>query len=166
MKELPRHLKYAFLEPKKENPIIISAALIELEEQKLLEIIRKNKEAIAWSIEYLKGIRPSICMHKILLEDNAKTFVEHQRRLNPVIKEVVRKEVLEWLNAGFIYAILDNHWVNPVHVVPKNGGFTMIKNEKNESMPTKTVTVWRVCIYRLQKTKHCYYKGSLSSTFH
>ena len=70
-------------------------------------------------------------MHKILLEENARTFVEHQRRLNPVMKEVVRKEVLKWLNAGFIYAISYNPYVSPVHVVPKKGGFTMIKNKKN-----------------------------------
>ena len=47
-------------------------------------------------------------MHKILLEVNAKTSIEHQRRLDPVMKEVVRKEVLKWLNADFIYAILDS----------------------------------------------------------
>ena len=105
LKELPSHLKYAFLEPEKRKPVIISAALTEFEEQKLLEILRKYKEAIAWSIEDLKCISPSICMHKILLNDNAKTSIEHQRRLNPVMKEVVRKEVLKWLNAGFIYAI-------------------------------------------------------------
>ena len=95
MKELPSHLKYEFLEPEKRKPVIISAALTEAEEQKVLVILRKYKEAIAWSIEDLKGISPSICMHKILLEDNAKTSIEHQRRLNPVMKEVVRKEVLK-----------------------------------------------------------------------
>ena len=118
LKELPNHLKYAFLEPEKRKPVIISTALTESEEQKLLEILRKYKEAIAWSIEDLKGISPSICMHKILLNDNAKTSIEHQRRLNPVMKEVVRKEVLKWLNVGFIYAISDSSWVSPVHVVP------------------------------------------------
>ena len=146
LKELPSHLKYEFLEPEKRKPVIISAALTEVEEQKLLEIMRKYKEAIAWSIEDLKGISPSICMHKILLNDNAKTSIEHQRRLNPVMKKVVRKEVLKWLNAGFIYAISDSSWVSPVHVVPKKGGFTVIKNEKNELIPTRTVTGWRVCI--------------------
>ena len=105
LKELSDHLKYEFLEPEKRKPVIISAALTEAEEQKLLEILRKYKEAIAWSIEDMKGISPSICMHKILLNDNAKTSIEHQRRLNSVMKEVVRKEVLEWLNVGFIYAI-------------------------------------------------------------
>ena len=108
LKELPEQLKYAFLEAQKSKLVIISAALTEFEEQKLLEILRKYKEAIAWSIEDLKGISPSICMHKILLEDNVKTSIDHQRRLNPVMKEVVRKEVLKWLNAGFIYAISDN----------------------------------------------------------
>ena len=131
LKELPEHLKYAFLQPEKAKPIIISAGLTELEEQKLLEILKKYKKAIAWSIDDLKGISLSICMHKILLEENAKTFIEHQRRLNPVMKEVVRKEVLKWLNAGFIYAISYSPWVSLVHVVPKKGGFTVIKNGKN-----------------------------------
>ena len=112
-------MKYNFLEPKKRKPVIISAALTEYEEQKLLEVMRKYKEAIAWSIEDLKGISPSICMHKILLNDNAKTSIEHQRRLNPVMKEVVRKEVLKWLNAGFIYPISNSSWVSPYMWFPR-----------------------------------------------
>ena len=131
LKELPEHLKYSFLQPEKGKPVIISVGLTRLEEQKLLETLRKYKEAIAWSIENLKGISPSICMHKILLKENARTSVEHQRRLNSIMKEVVRKEVLKLLNAGFIYAISDSPWVSPVHVVPKKGGFTVIRNEKN-----------------------------------
>ena len=146
LKELPRHLKYAFLEQEKGKPVIISTALIEIEEEKLLKILRKYKEAIAWSIEDLKGISPSICMHKILLNDDARTSIKHQRRLNPVMKDVVRKEVLKWLNAGFIYAISYSFWVRPVQVVPKKGGFTVIRNEKNELILTRTVTGWRVCI--------------------
>ena len=93
--ELPEHLKYAFLQPEKGKPVIILVRLTELEEQKLLEILIKYKEAIAWSIEDLKGISHSICMHKILLEEKAKTSVEHQRRMNPVMKEIVKKEVLK-----------------------------------------------------------------------
>ena len=146
LKELPEHLKYAFLQPEKGKPVIISAGLTKMEEQNLLETLRKYKEAIAWSIEDLKGISPSNCMHKILLKENARTSIEHQRRLNPVMKEVVRKEVLKWLNAGFIYAISDSPWVSPIHMVPKKGGFIVIRNEKNELIPTRTVIGWRVCI--------------------
>ena len=148
MKELPKHLKYAFLEAEKSKPVIISADLTEHKEHKLLEIPRKYKEAIAWSIVDLKGIGPSICMHKILLEENAKTSIKHQRRLNPVMKEV-----LKWLNAVFIYAISYNPWVIPVHVVPKKGGFTFIRNEKNDLISTRIMTGWRVCIdYRKLNT--------------
>ena len=153
MKELLKHLKYAFLGAKKAQPVIIDANLIEEKELKLLNILRKYKEAIAWKVEDLKGISPSICMHKILLEENAKTSIKHQRRLNPVMKEVIRNEVLKWLNVGFIYAITNSPWVRPVHVVPKNGGFTIIRNEKNEVIPTRTVIGWRVCIdYRKLNT--------------
>ena len=113
-----------------------------------METLRKYKEVIAWSIDDLKGISPSICMHKILLEENARTSVEHQRRLNPIMKEV-----LKWLNVGFIYAISDSPWVSLVHVVPKKEGFTVIRNEKNELIPTRTMTGWRVCIdYRKLNT--------------
>ena len=146
LKELPSHVKYAFLEPEQGNPVIISAELTENEEQRLLQILREYKEVIAWSIEDLKGISPYLCMHKILLNDDAKTSAEHQRRLNPVMKDVVRKEVLKWLNVGFIYAISDSPWVSQVHVVSKKGGFTMIRNKRNELIPTRTVTGWRVCI--------------------
>ena len=69
-------------------------------------------------------------MHKILLEETSKPSVEHQRRLNPVMKEIVRKEVLKLLNAGFIYAISDSPWLSPVHVVPKKGGFTVTAMRK------------------------------------
>ena len=85
-------------------------------------------------------------MHKILMEKNANTSIEHQRRLNLVMKEVVRKEVLKFLNACFIYAISDNPWVSLIHVVPKKGGFIVIRNEKNELIPTRIVTGWRVYI--------------------
>ena len=60
--------------------MIISARLSDEEEQKLLQILKKNKESIAWSIEELKGISPSICMHKILLEETSKPTVEHQKK--------------------------------------------------------------------------------------
>ena len=63
-----------------------------------------------------------------------------------MMKDVVRMEVLKWLNARFINAISDIPWVSPVHVVPKKGGFTVIRNESNELIPTRTVTGWRVCI--------------------
>ena len=62
------------------------------------------------------------------------------------MKEVVRKEVLKWMNVGFIYAISDSPWVSLVHVVPKKDGFTVIGNEKNELIPIRTMTGWRECI--------------------
>ena len=108
LKELLEQLEHAFLQLEKGKPVIISAKLTELEKQKILEILIKYQEAIAWSIEYFKGISHSICMHKILLEENVKTSIEHQRRLNPSMEEVVRKEVLKWLNTSFIYVISDS----------------------------------------------------------
>ena len=88
-KPLPSHLKYAYLGIASTLPVMISASLNELEEEKLLRVLRDHKNALGWSLAYLKGIRPSMCMHRILLEDGHKPSVEAQRRLNPTMKEVV-----------------------------------------------------------------------------
>ena len=85
-------------------------------------------------------------MHRILLEEGYKPSVEAQRRLNPTIKEVVRKEVLKWLDTGVIYPISDSAWVSPVQVVPKKGRTTVIRTENNILLPSRTVTRWRICI--------------------
>ena len=80
------------------------------------------------------------------MEDDFKPVAQPQRRLNPTMKEVVKKEVMKLLEAGMIYPISDSSWVSPVQVVPKKGGMTVIYNEKNELIPTRTVTGWRMCI--------------------
>ena len=98
-----------------------------MEEENLLRVLRDHKNVIGWSLADLKGIHPSMCMHQIRLEDGHKPSVEAQRRLNPTMKEVVRKEVLKWLDAGVIYPILDSSWVSPVQVVSKKGGTTVIQ---------------------------------------
>ena len=83
-------------------------------------------------------------MHKILMEEDHAPSIEHQRQLNPAMKEIVKMEVLKWLQAGFIYAIFDNPWVSPVQCVPKREGMTVVWNEQNELLSTRTVTGWRV----------------------
>nr|GEY68539.1 reverse transcriptase domain-containing protein [Tanacetum cinerariifolium] len=80
------------------------------------------------------------------MEDDFKPAVQHQRRVNPKIHEVIKKEVLKLLDAGLIYPISDSPWVNPVYCVPKKGGFTVVENEENELIPTRLVTGWCVCI--------------------
>ncbi|XP_076960322.1 uncharacterized protein LOC143636672 [Bidens hawaiensis] len=115
LKELPSHLKYAF-------PVIISSNLNEAQEEGLLEVLKAHKAAIGWTIADLKGISPSIFMHKIITTDDAKPTQETQRRLNPNLREVVKKEVIKWLDAGIIYSILDSAWVSQTQVVPKKAG--------------------------------------------
>ena len=106
LKQLPDDLKYAYLDEKKIYPIIISANLSEHEEEKLLKISKKHCVAIGYTLDDLKGISPTLCQHKINLEEDAKPVRDHQRRLNPKMKEVVRKEILKLLEAGIIYPVL------------------------------------------------------------
>ncbi|GJZ78093.1 hypothetical protein Tco_0642765 [Tanacetum coccineum] len=112
----------------------------------LIKVLKSHKHAIAWKISDIKGIDPKFCTHKILMEENAKPVVQHQRRVNPKIHEVIKQEVIKLLDAGLIYPIFDSPWVSPVHCVPKKGGITVVKNEENELIPTRLVTGWRVCI--------------------
>nr|GEX63563.1 hypothetical protein [Tanacetum cinerariifolium] len=83
---------------------------------------------------------------KSALIKDYKSAVQHQRRVNPKIHDVIKKEVEKLLNAGLIYPISDSPWVSPVHCVPKKCGFTVVENEENELIPTRLVTGWRVYI--------------------
>ena len=112
----------------------------------LLNKLRKYRKAIGYSPEDIPAISPDLCMHRIHLEDDSKSSVEHQRRLNPNLKEVVKKEIIKLLDAGVIYPISDSNWVSPVHVLPKKGGITVVKNDKDELIPTRTITGHRMCI--------------------
>ncbi|GJW85803.1 reverse transcriptase domain-containing protein [Tanacetum coccineum] len=80
------------------------------------------------------------------MEDDSKPAVQHQRRVNPKIHEVIKKEVIKLLDARLIYPISDSPWVSPVHCVPKKGGMAVVTNEDNELILTRLVTGWRVCI--------------------
>ncbi|GJT71594.1 reverse transcriptase domain-containing protein, partial [Tanacetum coccineum] len=137
LKDLPSHLEYAFLEGTDKLPVIISKELKEEEKAALLKVLKSDKRAIAWKISNIKGIDPSFCTHKILMEDDFKPAVQHQRRVNPKIHEVIKKEVIKLLDAGLIYPISDSPWVSLVHCVPKKGGMTVVKNEDNELIPTR-----------------------------
>ncbi|XP_071902717.1 uncharacterized protein [Coffea arabica] len=88
LKPLPTHLRYEFLGENKTLPVIVSADLDDEQCAKLLRVLRRRKKAIGWTISDIKGISPSICMHRILLENGCKPVVETQRRLNPNMKEV------------------------------------------------------------------------------
>ena len=85
-------------------------------------------------------------MHNINLEADYKPVRQPQRRLNPIMKEEVRKKVLKLLEVGLIYPISDSSWVSPVQVVPKKGGMTVVKNDRDELIPTRTATGWRIRI--------------------
>jgi hypothetical protein len=70
---------------------------------KLLEALIKHRGAIGYSIKDLKGLNPVVCTYRILLEENHKPSIEHQRRLNPNLQEVVKKEILKLLESNVIY---------------------------------------------------------------
>ncbi|KAL0392655.1 UNVERIFIED_CONTAM: hypothetical protein Sradi_2488300 [Sesamum radiatum] len=78
LKELPKHLKYAYLGENNTLPVIISSKLNPLEEKKLIRVLRELKEAIGWTIADIKGLSPSTCMHRILLEEGTN----HQEKLS------------------------------------------------------------------------------------
>nr|GEW18013.1 reverse transcriptase domain-containing protein [Tanacetum cinerariifolium] len=146
LKELPLHLEYAFLEGDDKLPVIIAKDLSVEEKTALITILKSHKRAIAWRISDIKGINPEFCTYKILMEEDFEPAVQHQRKVNPKIYDVIKQEVIKLLEAGLIYPISDSPWVRPMHCVPKKGGFTVVENKDNKLIPTRLVTGWRVCI--------------------
>jgi hypothetical protein len=129
LKPLPDNLKYVFIGDNNTLPVIIAKGLTSMQEEKLVKLLCDHKMAIRWTLADIKGISPSMCMHHILLEDNAKPTREMQRRLNPPMMEVVKAEILKLLDAGVIYPITDCKWVAPIHMVPKKTGITLVKTK-------------------------------------
>nr|GEU62591.1 DNA-directed DNA polymerase [Tanacetum cinerariifolium] len=146
LKDLPSHLEYAFLEGDDKLPVIITKYLSVEEKTALITVLKSHKRAIAWKLFDIKGIDHEFCTHKILMEEDFEPVVQHQRRVNPKIHDVIKNVVLKLLDAGLIYPSSDSPWVSLVHCVPKNGSFTVVENEENELIPTRLVTGWRVCI--------------------
>ncbi|GJX57460.1 DNA-directed DNA polymerase [Tanacetum coccineum] len=117
-KNFPQHLEYAYLHGDKSFPIIISSELSEKEKISLLQVLERQKGAIAWKMSEIKGI----------------------------IQDVMKNEIVKLLDSGLIYPISDSLWVIPIHVMPKKGGMTVVLNDNNELIPSHIVTGWRVCI--------------------
>nr|GEY11319.1 reverse transcriptase domain-containing protein [Tanacetum cinerariifolium] len=118
LKDLLPHLEYAFLEGDEKLPIIIAKDLSIEEKTALIMVLKSHKRAIAWTLSDIKGIDPKFCTHKFLMKEDFKPAVQHQRKVNLKIHNVIKNE----------------------------GGFTVVENEENELIPTCLVTGWRVCI--------------------
>lgn len=108
LKSLPDFLKYAFLGPERTFSIIISVTLEPEQDKQLLAILKECKLALGWTIADINGISSIIYMHKILMQDNAEHMRNKQRRLNPLMTDVVKKEVHKLLDFGMIFPILDS----------------------------------------------------------
>nr|GEW12643.1 reverse transcriptase domain-containing protein [Tanacetum cinerariifolium] len=146
LKELRSLLEYDFLEESDKLPVIIATDLKVVEKKALIKVLKSHKRVIAWKISDIKCIDPRFCTHKILIKEDYKPAVQSQRRVNPKIHDMIKKEVIKLLDAVMIYPISDSPWVSPIHCVPKKGGMTIVANENNELIPTRLVTGWRVCI--------------------
>ncbi|GJZ65139.1 reverse transcriptase domain-containing protein [Tanacetum coccineum] len=146
LKPLLDNLEYAFLEEPTFLPVIILSRLSKENKNKLVSLLKRYKQTFAWKTTDIPGIRPSFYKHKIQLLDDKKLVVQKQRRLNPNMQEVIKKEIVKLLDIGIIYPIADSPWVSPIHCVPKKGGITVVTNKKYELVPTRTVIGWRVCI--------------------
>nr|GEW62573.1 putative reverse transcriptase domain-containing protein [Tanacetum cinerariifolium] len=110
------------------------------------EVLEKRKGAIAWKMSNIKGISLSFCTHKILMKESFKPIIQPQQRLNPKVQDVVKKEIVRLLDSGLIYPISDSPWVSHIHVVSKKGRMTLVLNDNNDLIPSRTVLGWRVCI--------------------
>nr|GEY53359.1 reverse transcriptase domain-containing protein [Tanacetum cinerariifolium] len=122
LKDLPPHLEYAFLEGDNKLPVIIVKELGDEEKSALIKVLKSHKRAITWKLSDIQGINLEFCTHKIIMEEDYKPAVQHQRRVNPKIHNVIKKECA------------------------KKGGFIVVENEENELIPTRLVIGWRVCI--------------------
>nr|GEU68416.1 reverse transcriptase domain-containing protein [Tanacetum cinerariifolium] len=130
LKDLPPHLEYAFLEGDDKLPVIIAKDLSDEEKTALITVLKSHKRAIAWKLSDIKGINLEFCTQKILMEEDFEPAVQHQRRVNLKIHDVIKKEVFKLLDAGLIYPISDSPW-EKIHFMVKEGIVLRHKISKN-----------------------------------
>nr|GEX80359.1 reverse transcriptase domain-containing protein [Tanacetum cinerariifolium] len=143
MKPLPKHLEYAFLEENSLLSVVISALLEQNEKERLVLVLKIHKEAFSWKTTDIPGISPSFCKHKSNFEDDVKPVIQRQRRLNPNMKDVIKKEIIKLLDVGIIYAIEDSPWgaenVTADHLsrIEKPNLKELREEEINDELPNK-----------------------------
>nr|GEY19220.1 hypothetical protein [Tanacetum cinerariifolium] len=135
-------------------PVIIAKDLSVEEKTALITVLKSHKRAIAWKlndikdlsveektalITVLKSHKRAIAWKLNDIKEDFEPAVQHQRRVNPKIYDVIKQEVIKLLDVGLIYPISDSPWVSPVHCVPKKGSFTVVENEDNELIPTRLI---------------------------
>ncbi|GKE47306.1 hypothetical protein Tco_1478564 [Tanacetum coccineum] len=120
MKPLPDHLEYAYLEKDSLLLVIITSNLKADEKKCLVFVLKNHKEAFAWKTSNIPGINSDFCKHKINFKDNAKPIIQRQCRLNPNMKEVVKKEIIKLLDSGIIYPLEDSPWFD-IEIINKKG---------------------------------------------
>ncbi|GKA66827.1 reverse transcriptase domain-containing protein [Tanacetum coccineum] len=161
LKPLLDNLEYVFLEEPSFLPVIISSQLSKEKKNKLVSILKKHKQAFA-------------CKHKIQLLDDKKHVVQKQRRLNPNMQEVVKKEIVKLLDTGIIYPIADSPWVSPIHCVPNYGCYYSqspindeMTQEKNKHSHVLSETyAYRQNAFRNYVNAHANSKGCMLAIFH
>lgn len=79
------------------------------------------------------------------IETQGQTWERFKRILRKLIGNGVENAV-QFQYFYFIYVIYNSEWVSSTQCVPKKGGLTMVPNERNELVPTLTITGWHVCI--------------------
>nr|GEW63886.1 reverse transcriptase domain-containing protein [Tanacetum cinerariifolium] len=92
LEDLPPHIEYTFLKGDDKLPVIIAKDLSVEEKTVLITVLKSHKRAIAWKLSDIKGIGPEFCTHKIILEEEFEPAVQHQRRVNPKIHDVIKQE--------------------------------------------------------------------------
>ncbi|XP_073132618.1 uncharacterized protein [Henckelia pumila] len=108
LKPLPSHLKYLYLLKNDKLSLICSSSLKGCEEEKLLRVIREHIRATGWSLDDIKGISPTMCMHKIHMEAEHKTSTQPRRRLNSAMQERCMMEIVHDMVENFIEVFMDD----------------------------------------------------------
>ncbi|GJR97272.1 reverse transcriptase domain-containing protein [Tanacetum coccineum] len=146
LKPLPDILEYVFLEEPYFLPVIISSQLSKEKKNKLISILKKHNQAFDGKQQIFLVFAHHFANTRYNFWMIRNQLSKKQRKLNPNMQEVVKKEIVKLLDTGIIYPIVDSPWVSPIHCVPKKGGITVVTNKNDELVPTRTITGWRVCI--------------------
>ncbi|GJW13503.1 putative nucleotidyltransferase, ribonuclease H [Tanacetum coccineum] len=134
-----------------ENAEILDVAIVQEIQECLVSSLDHQRPPLSYKVEPLPAnfdttTKPSLEITRGGTIENVKPSRDAQRHLNPNMKEVVKKEVIKWLDVDIIYPISNSKWVSPTQTVPKKAGIIVVETESREKLTTRLVIGWKVCI--------------------
>jgi hypothetical protein len=100
----------------------LSSSLTNEQRAEYAGLLKEFADVFAWTYKDLKTYDTSVIEHNIPLKEEAKTFRQKLRQINPMLLPVMEKEVKKLLDSQIIVPLRYSEWIDNLVLVRKKSG--------------------------------------------